>query len=129
MSESEHKATPEIAEVIPGIADAASKSDADPEPVPAIDFDAEAAFEAEQSAALVFELRTIAASDDQLAAALETVEELTKENVLLKAQLRTVESTRDGYMNSLNEHIRMVKSRNRKIEVLEKQLKTAGVPS
>lgn len=62
----------------------------------------------------------VAQSDDQLASALTLVATQATEIARLKALVRTLEESRDGKMNAINEHIRTIKSLRRKIEKLEK---------
>lgn len=62
----------------------------------------------------------IATGDDKLAEALALVVTQTHEIARLKALVRTLEESRDGKMNAINEHIRTIKSLRRKIEKLEK---------
>ncbi|ORC47825.1 hypothetical protein B2G74_22225 [Burkholderia sp. A27] len=62
----------------------------------------------------------VSQSDDRLAAALKLVADQAREIVRLKALVRTLEESRDGRMNQCNQHIRMIKSLERKLKKYEK---------
>lgn len=62
----------------------------------------------------------IAQSDDKLNEALTAISDQAKEIARLRAMVRTLEESRDGKMNQINEHIRTIKALRRKIEKLEK---------
>lgn len=62
----------------------------------------------------------VAISDDRLGEAITLVAKQAEEIARLKAELRVVKESRDGYMNGKNEAIRMVKSLQRKLADKEK---------
>jgi hypothetical protein len=75
-----------------------------------------------------------AEADDQLAAALELAGKQSVEIAMLKARIRTLEEFRNGKMNELNVHIRMIKSLKRELEKSKRQPQKiepvqAGVPA
>ncbi|MFM0302882.1 ParB N-terminal domain-containing protein [Paraburkholderia sediminicola] len=61
----------------------------------------------------------VSQSDDRLAAALKLVADQAREIGRLKALVRTLEESRDGRMNQCNQHIRMIKSLERKLKKYE----------
>lgn len=62
----------------------------------------------------------VSLSDDRLSEAISLVAKQAEEIARLKAELRVVKESRDGYMNGKNEAIRMVKSLQRKLAEKEK---------